>query len=282
MPATLTNTGVSWPNRTASGQGSGEATPSVDQQHGHRLRRRWPPSRWSEDNPDGDIVDHSAAGHRRRAHGDCEPRDPAHPLDGRLGARDGWPDPRDPALPRLGQAHDRRPAAALETRTEGTPLSPAGGSLTGCPEPLPVACWRRSRGVSGHPARLGRRALRRRPRPVATEAAALEDDLSPVVVDSQPPPAPRSASRSSTTAAPPAARADAPRGAALESAPGRALAARRFRRREGGARRGRRWKSPGPKVDGTPVIRPTVTARRRLDSASSSSPSARAAAGEMR
>ena len=59
MPATLTNTGVSWPNRTASGQGSGEATPSVDQQHGHRLRRRWPPSRWSEDNPDGDIVDHS-------------------------------------------------------------------------------------------------------------------------------------------------------------------------------------------------------------------------------
>ena len=38
-------------------------------------------------------------------------------------------------------------------------------------------------------------------------------------------PAPRSASRSSTTAAPPAARADAPRGAALESAPGRAVAA---------------------------------------------------------
>ena len=34
-----------------------------------------------------------------------------------------------------------------------------------------------------------------------------------------PPAAPRSASRSSTTAAPPAARADAPQGAALESAP---------------------------------------------------------------
>ncbi len=141
--------------------------------------RRW----WQVGEGGGQV--RTAAGHRRRAHGDCEPRDPAHPLDGRLGARDGWPDPRDPALPRLGQAHDRRPAAALETRTEGTPLSPAGGSLTGCPEPLPVACWRRSRGVSGHPARLGRRALRRRPRPVATEAA--EDDLSPVVVDSQPP-----------------------------------------------------------------------------------------------
>ena len=44
-----------------------------------------------------------------------------------------------------------------------------------------------------------------------------------------PPPSPRSASRSSTTAAPPA-RGDAPRGAALESAPRRTVAARRFRR----------------------------------------------------
>ena len=59
-------------------------------------------------------------------------------------------------------------------------------------------------------------------------------------------------SRSSTTAAPPAARPHAPQGAVLESAPGRAVAARRFRRRGGGARRGRRWKSPGPQVDGTP------------------------------
>ena len=41
-------------------------------------------------------------------------------------------------------------------------------------------------------------------------------------------PAPRSESRSSTTAAPPAAGTDAPQGAALESAPERAVAARRF------------------------------------------------------
>ena len=39
-----------------------------------------------------------------------------------------------------------------------------------------------------------------------------------------------------------AARGDAPLGAALESAPGRAVAARRFRQRGGGARCGRRWK----------------------------------------
>ena len=45
-----------------------------------------------------------------------------------------------------------------------------------------------------------------------------------------PPAAPRSASRSSTTAAPPAARADAPQGAALESAPERAAASPRGRR----------------------------------------------------
>ena len=77
-----------------------------------------------------------------------------------------------------------------------------------------------------------------------------------------PPAAPRSASRSSTTAAPPAARADAPQGAALESAPEPAIAARRFRWPGGGARRGRRWKSPGPKLMGTPFVRSTTRPRR--------------------
>ena len=55
-------------------------------------------------------------------------------------------------------------------------------------------------------------------------------------------------SHSSTTAAPPPARPDAPPGAALESAPGRAVAARRFRPRGGGARRrgALSWYAPRP------------------------------------
>ena len=130
-----------------------------------------------------------------------------------------------------------------------------------------------------------RQQASRPPRPPGTsssEAATLEDDLSPWWWTHRPDPGAAIGEpfeHDSRTASGAGGR---PAGAALESAPGRAVAARRFRRREGGARRGRRWKSPGPKVDGTPVIRPTVTARRRLDSASSSSPSARAAAGEMR
>ena len=59
-----------------------------------------------------------------------------------------------------------------------------------------------------------------------------------------------------------AARPNAPRGAALESAPEPAIAARRFRWPGGGARRGRRWKSPGPKLMGTPFVGSTTRPRR--------------------
>ena len=56
-----------------------------------------------------------------------------------------------------------------------------------------------------------------------------------------------------------------PAGAALESAPGRAVAARRFRWRGGGARRGRRWNPLAPKLTEPRFIRPRTSPQQRPD-----------------
>ena len=129
----------------------------------------------------------------RRAHRDCEPRDPAHPLDGRHRARDRRADLRYPAFSRIG---GRRPVA-----------------------------WRP---VLAHPAigRAGAAAAwstgQTRPtiRTVATAAPWLTE---PRLSD------PRRCASAGAELVKEVNAARCPRGAALESAPERAVAARRFR-----------------------------------------------------
>ena len=74
--------------------------------------------------------------------------------------------------------YPRTPAATIHpSRRRGLGRTGEGGNLTGYPEPLAVACSRWRRSVWGHSASAAGHfvvAL-----PVATEAAALEFDLSP-------------------------------------------------------------------------------------------------------
>ena len=95
------------------------------------------------------------------------------------------------------------------------------------------------------------------------------------------PPAPRSASRSSTTAAQPAVRADAPQGAALESAPERAVAARQFWRGGPPAGLDRGPAGPGsggrrrPSRTGCPFVSPSLVRWLRVAASATSRPCGR-------
>ena len=230
---------------------------------------------------------------RQRSHRPA-PRRPAcaDPRPARTGARASrvdWPGPAgcgrhqrrwEPTAAPFGCRRSGATAPARRrrrgTRPAGgtTPPSPKGGDRTGCAAAgstsnRPQETGRPRRAVAAQDADRFQQGLGRRRRLDVQRATAKDGRHDRRRGDASGssrrwalaggPTARRVATplRSSTTAAPPAARPDAPPGAALESAPGRAVAARRFRRRGGGARRGRRWKSTGPKVDRTPLIRPT-------------------------
>ena len=95
---------------------------------------------------------------RRRTHRGCEPRDPAHPLDGRHGARDRWADLRDPCV-----SSDRRPTAShLATR----PRQPRHR-----PSPRGPRAWRAGYPGSPNPTTTELRRAPRRRRPCVLSGA---------------------------------------------------------------------------------------------------------------